>query len=222
MTPLVAAHALGASLALVLGAVNLLRSRKGDRPHRIIGRVWVVCMYWTVVSSFFIRELDPGRLSWIHGLSVFTFATLTIGLWAAMTGRIHTHRGFMRGSYFGAVGAFLGATVVPQRDIPQLAVEHPVLLSAVVLAVTALTWGIVALARVETPSPTPTATLSQPARFPSSRVSHDVATSTTGPRPANRQVRLGQVSVRGRKAPSSPCRRRCVGLYARSPPCGRL
>jgi hypothetical protein len=61
----------------------------------------------------------------------------------------------MRGSYFGAVGAFLGATVVPQRDIPQLAVEHPVLLSAVVLAVTALAWGIVALARVETPSPTP-------------------------------------------------------------------
>jgi uncharacterized membrane protein len=155
---LVAAHALGASLALVLGAVNLLRSPKGDRPHRIIGRVWVVCMYWTVVSSFFIRELDPGRLSWIHGLSVFTFATLTIGLWAAMTGRIHTHRGFMRGSYFGAVGAFLGATVVPQRDIPQLAVEHPVLLSAVVLAVTALAWGIVALARVEAPSPTPTPT----------------------------------------------------------------
>jgi hypothetical protein len=30
-----------------------------------------------------------------------------------------------------------------------------VLLSAVVLAVTALAWGIVALARVETPSPTP-------------------------------------------------------------------
>ncbi|HET7328131.1 MAG TPA: DUF2306 domain-containing protein, partial [Nocardioidaceae bacterium] len=129
MMPLVAAHALGASLALLLGAVNLLRRTKGDRPHRMIGRVWVVSMYWTVLSSFFIRELDPGGFSWIHGLSVFTFVTLTIGLWAAMTGRIQTHRGFMRGSYLGAVGAFVGATVVPQRDIPQLAVDHPMLLS---------------------------------------------------------------------------------------------
>lgn len=147
MTPLIAAHALGASLALLLGAVNLLGKPKGDRPHRIIGRVWVVSMYWTVVSSFFIRELNPGSFSWIHGLSVFTFATLTIGLWAAMTNRIHTHRTYMRGSYFGAVGAFIGAIVVPTRDIPQLAIEHPMLLLATVLAVTALAGSVVALAR---------------------------------------------------------------------------
>ncbi|HET7328834.1 MAG TPA: hypothetical protein VFJ14_16300, partial [Nocardioidaceae bacterium] len=72
----------------------------------------------------------------------------------AMTGRIQTHRGFMRGSYLGAVGAFVGATVVPQRDIPQLAVDHPMLLSAAALAVSALAWGIVALARLEKRSPT--------------------------------------------------------------------
>lgn len=102
-----------------------------------------------MASSFFIRELNPGGFSWIHELSVLTFATLTIGLWAAMIGRIHTHRVFMRGSYFGAVGAFVGATVVPQRDIPQLAIDHPVLLSAVVLAVSASAWGIVILSRLE-------------------------------------------------------------------------
>jgi uncharacterized membrane protein YeaQ/YmgE (transglycosylase-associated protein family) len=119
----------------------------------MIGRVWVASMYWTVLSSFFIREINPGGFSWIHGLSVFTFITLTIGLWAAMTGRVQTHRGFMRGSYFGTVGAFVGATVVPQRDIPQLAVHHPILLSVATLGVSLLAWTIVALARRERPAP---------------------------------------------------------------------
>lgn len=150
MSPLIAVHAIGAFLALALGAVNLRRP-KGDRSHRIVGRVWVVSMYWTVLSSFFIRELNPGGFSWIHGLSVFTFVTLTIGLWAAMTGRIQTHRGFMRGSYFGTVGAFIGATVVPQRDIPQLAVHNPMLLSMAALAVSALAWGTVRLSRRDKP-----------------------------------------------------------------------
>ena len=153
MSILIAVHALAAFLALVLGAVNLVGKPKGDRPHRIIGRVWVVSMYWTVLSSFFIRELKPGGFSWIHALSVFTFVTLTVGLWAAKTGRIQTHRGFMRGSYFGTVGAFVGATVVPQRDIPQLAVHHPMLLSVAALGVSALAWAIVALSRRQKPSP---------------------------------------------------------------------
>lgn len=147
MTPLIAVHAIGAFLALLLGAVNLSARPKGGPSHRVIGRVWVVSMYWTVLSSFFIRELNPGGFSWIHGLSMFTLVTLTIGLWAAVTRRIETHRHFMRGSYFGTVGAFIGATVVPQRDIPQLVVHHPMLLSVAALGVVTLAWGIVASAR---------------------------------------------------------------------------
>jgi uncharacterized membrane protein len=127
---LIAAHATGATLALLLGAYNLRHRPKGDRTHRLVGRVWVVAMYWTVLSSFWIKELHPGHFSWIHGLSVFTFCTLTIGLWAARTGRIEHHRGFMTGSYFGLLGAFAGAVTVPVRRIPQLAVHHPVALAA--------------------------------------------------------------------------------------------
>jgi len=37
-------------------------------------------MYWTIISSFFIQQLRPGHFSWIHGLSVFTFVTLSMGL----------------------------------------------------------------------------------------------------------------------------------------------
>lgn len=147
MPAFIAAHAIAASLALLLGAVNLLRRPKGDAVHKIVGRVWVVTMYWTVLSSFFIRRLNPGSFSWIHGLSVFTFVTLTIGLWAAVTGRIAMHRGYMRGTWFGTVGAFIGAVAVPQRDVPQLAVHHPYLLSLAAFAVLAAAWAIVALAK---------------------------------------------------------------------------
>lgn len=119
------AHAAMATIALTLGAYNLLRKRKGDRSHRIVGRVWVAAMYATIISSFFIRELRPGQFSWIHGLSVFTFVTLTVALWAAMTGRVRTHRRFVTGSYFGLVGAFIGAVAVPIRYLPRHIVERP-------------------------------------------------------------------------------------------------
>ncbi len=142
---LVTAHALGASLALTLGGWQLLRRARGDRAHRMIGRVWVVAMYWAVLSSFFIRELDPGSFSWIHGLAAFTFVTLSLGTWAAIRGRIGLHRHFMLGSYLGLIGAFLGAVVVPQRDIPQLLVQRPVVLAAAAAAVVIATVTVIAV-----------------------------------------------------------------------------
>lgn len=119
-------HAAGATVALLLGACNLLRRTRGDRAHRLAGRVWVAAMYWTILSSFAIRSLNPGHFSWIHGLSAFTFVTLTVGLWAALTGRVRTHRRFMTGSYLGLLGAFAGAVAVPARHIPQWIVHRPV------------------------------------------------------------------------------------------------
>jgi uncharacterized membrane protein len=142
---LVAAHALGASLALTLGTWQLLRRARGDRAHRLVGRVWVVAMYWAVLSSFFIKELNPGQFSWIHGLSAFTFVTLSLGTWAAIRGRIGLHRHFMRGSYVGLIGAFVGAVAVPQRDIPQLLVHRPLVLTATMVAVIIATVTVVAV-----------------------------------------------------------------------------
>lgn len=118
-TVLIAAHAVAALLAMVLGAVNLLRRPRGDLPHRIIGRTWVGAMYFTAVSSFWIQELRPGSFSWIHALSVLTIVTLTLGLWNARRGRVAAHAGNMIGTYLGLIGAFLGVVVVPSRLIPQ-------------------------------------------------------------------------------------------------------
>lgn len=133
-------HAAGATIVLLLGAYNLRRRPKGDRIHRTVGRVWVVAMYWTVLSSFAIKKLNPGQFSWIHVLSLFTFVTLTIGLWAGITGRRRAHGRYMTGSYLGLCGAFIGAVAVPARQIPQWAVHEPLW-----LALAAAGCGVVAL-----------------------------------------------------------------------------
>lgn len=135
---LIALHAVAATLAMVLGAVNLLRRRRGDRPHRVIGWTWIGSMYVTAVSSFWIQELRPGRFSWIHALSVLTIVTVSLGLWNARRGRVAAHLGNMLGSYLGLIGAFLGVVVVPTRLIPQ-AFQHNWLGMA---AITALIVGV--------------------------------------------------------------------------------
>jgi len=153
-------------VALVLGAWQLLRRPRGDRVHRRVGRVWIVAMYWTVLSSFFITELEPGRFSWIHGLSALTFVTLTAGTWAAVLGRIGVHQQFMTGSYLGLLGAFGGAVAVPSRDIPQLVVHRPVIFAVAVVAVAVASATVVALCRA-VPSP---AVVADPEAVPSGRL----------------------------------------------------
>jgi uncharacterized membrane protein len=147
MPVLVAVHATAATLALLLGPVNVVRRPKGDTFHRRLGFVWVAAMYLLIVTSFGIRELHPGHFSFFHALSIFTFCTLTLGLYSAARGNIQAHRGNMIGSYLGVLGAFVGAVVVPSRRIPRLAVHHPVVLSLAALACLALAAAIVTLVR---------------------------------------------------------------------------
>src|SRR3954471_21400215 len=104
-TVLIALHALGATFALAVGLVVLRMPAKGSVLHRRVGRVWMAAMYWTALSSFGIRELTPGHLSWIHILSAWTLVSLTVALWAARTHRRRLHRDFVVGSYFGLMGA---------------------------------------------------------------------------------------------------------------------
>lgn len=146
MEPLVAAHASAATVSMLVGARLLLRRRKGDREHRRLGVVWTGAMYFTLLSSFGIQELHPGRFSWIHGLSVLTLGTLTAAVWAAATGRTRVHRGCAIGSYFGLLGAFAWAVAAPQRDIPQLAAHAPQLLAGAVAACALATWAAIHVA----------------------------------------------------------------------------
>lgn len=151
---LVATHAFAASVAVGLGAVQLFRPTKGDRVHRAAGRVWVLLMLYVAVTSFWIRDLRPGQLSWLHVLSVVTLVTVTLGLTSAWRGRIEAHRRQMRGSWLGLVGAGIGASAVPDRLLPQLVVTRPLGALAALLAVVAGTVLVLLLARV-LPEPRP-------------------------------------------------------------------
>jgi uncharacterized membrane protein len=143
-TVLIALHALGATFSLAVGALVLLRRVKGDRAHRRVGQLWMAAMYWTASSSFGIRALHPGHLSWIHGLSAWTLVSLTVALWAARTHRRKLHRDFVVGSYFGLVGAGIAAMAFPVRLAPQLLIHRPLLFMGVVVAVSGVA---IALAR---------------------------------------------------------------------------
>ena len=145
-TVLVAAHAAGATLAVLLGGYNLWLSRKGDLLHRRVGRIWFVTMYWVAFSSFGIKRLHPGHFSWIHGLSAWTIISLTVALWAAMTHRIDLHKGFVAGSYFGLLGAGIAAVAFPQRLVPQTAMHAPLSLLAALAGVTVVAYLVVRLA----------------------------------------------------------------------------
>lgn len=148
---LVASHAFAASVAIPLGAWQLFRPTKGDQQHRVAGRVWVGAMLYVAVSSFWIRDLRHGELSFLHVLSVVTLVTVTLGLVAARRGNIAAHRGNMRGSWLGLLGAFVGATVVPARLIPRFVLGEPAQAAAALLAVLATTALVVAAGSLVSP-----------------------------------------------------------------------
>jgi uncharacterized membrane protein len=142
-TPLVAAHAVTATTGLLLGGYQLTRRVKGDRAHVVLGWTWVAAMTFVATSSFAIRELRHGRLSLLHVLSLVTLASLVLALVAIRRGRVDQHRAAMRGSWFGLVGAFIGAVAVPDRRIPTFVVTQPLGATAAAAAVVGLTCGLV-------------------------------------------------------------------------------
>jgi len=151
-TLLIAAHAIGATVGLMLGGYLVLRRRKGDLLHRRLGRLWMADMYWVALSSFGIKRLTPGHFSWIHGLSAWTIVSLTMAIAAARTHRVREHRIWVLSTYFGLVGAGIAAVAFPTRLVPQTAVHRPTALLAGLLIASILTAVAIELA-ARTPGP---------------------------------------------------------------------
>ncbi|MFK3665393.1 DUF2306 domain-containing protein [Ochrobactrum soli] len=96
--------------AALLGAFILLR-KKGTRRHKYLGRIWMVLMVVTAMTSFFIHQIN---LLWgfspIHILSVLVIAGCIRSVIAARQGDIVIHRRITRRVYFlGIIGAGLFA-----------------------------------------------------------------------------------------------------------------
>src|SRR5690625_322893 len=140
-TPLIAVHAIAASYVLLLGPVNILR-RQRDRAHRLIGYRWTAMMFVTCLSSFGIYR---DGFSWLHGLSVFTLCSVTIGIVAVLRGNALAHRFNMTGSYLGTAVAFGFAAFMPGRALSRLALTDPLSLAFIGLLIVASGTGFVLL-----------------------------------------------------------------------------
>ena len=113
-------HLVAALMSLALGAWQLVGVRGGTR-HRLVGRLWVLGMTVTAISSFGITgDLGwawLGGYSWIHGLSLWILVSLTMAVRAARRRVFAAHRGWMLGSYGGLVGAGVFAALDPGRVV---------------------------------------------------------------------------------------------------------
>ena len=138
-TPLIAAHALAASLALLLGPVNIFRRRR-DTAHRIIGYGWVAMMVLTCLTSFGIY---PDGFSWLHGLAAYTLFSVGAGIWSVLHGNRIAHRYNMIGAYLGTLIAFGFAAFIPSRRIAQFAVNDPASLALIAVLLVAAAGGFV-------------------------------------------------------------------------------
>jgi uncharacterized membrane protein len=113
-------HLVAALLALVLGGWQLIAARGGAR-HRVVGRLWVLAMAVTAISSFGITGKLGwawlGGYSWIHGLSLWILVCLVLAVRAARRRAFPAHRGWMTGAYGGLVSAGVFAALDPGRVV---------------------------------------------------------------------------------------------------------
>jgi uncharacterized membrane protein len=96
------AHLATIMIALALTPTMLLR-RRGDRPHRVLGTIWVIALIATALISFAIRLTNPGGFSFIHIISAWTLIQVPIIWWSARTHNIVRHRRSVRGMVIGAL-----------------------------------------------------------------------------------------------------------------------
>ena len=112
--PMVQIH-VAFALTAICATVVLAIYKKGTPTHRWLGRTAAGAMGLTALSSSFILELNAGRFSYIHILSVVTLLGLANGVREA---RLGNRRGHVRSMVtiavlgLGVAGAF---TFVPGR-----------------------------------------------------------------------------------------------------------
>ena len=114
-SPAVQIHVAAVLPAAVLGAYILLNS-KGTPLHRLLGKIWMVLMAITSLSSFFIHEINLFHgFSPIHLLSAFVLAGIWRSISAARAHNIRAHKASAIGMYFGGIVVAGLFTLVPGR-----------------------------------------------------------------------------------------------------------
>jgi uncharacterized membrane protein len=99
----------------VLGAYILL-NRKGTPIHRLLGRIWMMLMAVTSLSSFFILGIDlVYGFGPIHLLSIFVLFNIWQAIASARARNIRLHKAAVKGMYFGGIVIAGLFTFIPGR-----------------------------------------------------------------------------------------------------------
>ncbi|WP_157019277.1 DUF2306 domain-containing protein [Mesorhizobium xinjiangense] len=146
-SPAIQIHVAAAVAAFGLGSIVLSR-RKGDRLHRIGGRIWVALMLLVCLSSFFIHTIRLwGPWSPIHLLSVTTLFSLGSGVWLAMRRQIEAHRRTMQSTFAGALVIAGLFTFLPGRIMHEVLFGGGSPVPGILLAVFAVAVALLVLQR---------------------------------------------------------------------------
>lgn len=122
---LVQLHVAAVVPSVALGIWLIAVSRKGLRPHRQIGRVYIALMVVTSATAIGIQEINPGGFSWIHVLIPVTLFGLFGGLAAARAGRAVAHRNAMLAVYIGGILIAGGFALAPGRVLHTVVFGSP-------------------------------------------------------------------------------------------------
>ena len=147
-----AAHSLGlAHLLLALGALALgsavVLSRKGTRPHRWLGRGYVLLMVALNGTALMIYELFGG-FGPFHWMALASLAVILVGYLPARSrpaGWMPRHAYFMTGSYVGLVAATVAEVA---GRVPNWSFGWSVFISSVVVTAVGVGWMLTRIPRI--------------------------------------------------------------------------
>ncbi len=101
--------------AFALGTWLIFASRKGTRPHRAIGAVYMAFMLVSATTAIFIQEVRPGHFSLLHLFVLLTYWAVFRSLWTIRKKDIAGHKRAMLGLYVGGLLIAGGLTLGPGR-----------------------------------------------------------------------------------------------------------
>lgn len=126
-SPLIQIHALLGAAVLLLGLGHLILP-KGTPRHRMMGWLWVGLLVGAAGTSLAIFEINDGRPSLVHLLSLAGLLYLPFLVLAARGGRVGNHLRIAYGLVFGVVVVASLSTLMPGRLV------HEALFGAVTAA----------------------------------------------------------------------------------------
>lgn len=102
LTPQIVAHLALVVPALPLGAYIFV-SRETTRWHRQLGWLWISMMTLSALVTFAIRDVNDGRLSFIHIFAAWTMFSAPRAIIRARQGRYRAHAANLKGLFAGSL-----------------------------------------------------------------------------------------------------------------------